>query len=426
MTVTPEGSLTQHRYWTLPSRAADSRRPEDWREELEAQLKASVKRRLIADVPVGTFMSGGVDSTTVSALASSFHPGIKAFTLGFGPEGEHLNEVDEASATARLHPMQHILKTVEVDETLRYLDEIVLCLEEPSGLPPANYVISKFVSENDVTVVLNGLGGDELFCGYGRQNLAQRWSRMRPWRHLLATLPPIGESLKKRKRLSALRDFVDCYVYDFSILHDHDKRLLFPHPLVTPNSYDLFHEFYCRTRDDSLDPIETICYCDLMNFVGNHHVYRVDQFTMRFSLEARFPFLDHELVELAFRMPSELKVVNGVGKHILREVAWRYIAPSCLDMKKKGFGLPIGEWIAGPLKPFVEDKIRSLKKRNLLASQGLDRIMREYGAGRRSHMQVWMLVSVEMWLERFIDGYRGLHAELTGSTDSFRNHGGGW
>jgi asparagine synthase (glutamine-hydrolysing) len=226
-------------------------------------------------------------------------------------------------------------------------------------------------------------------------------------------LPPVHESLKKRKRISALRDLIDCYVYAFSIFLDHDKQRLFRSLARELNTYDFFREHYPLTERNTDDPIDTMCTCDLINYIGNHHVYRTDQFTMWFSLEARFPFLDHELVELAFRMPSELKVAHGTGKYILRQVARDYIAPACLEMGKKGFSMPVGEWIRGAMKPLVSDRLSRLGKRDIFSRHAIDDIVREYYARRRSALQVWLLVSVEMWLERFIDGHRHLRAELT-------------
>ncbi len=423
MRVNHQGSLTQRRYWSVPSQDTRARKAEDWYAELDAQLKTSVKQRLIADVPVGTFMSGGIDSTTVSALASGLQPGIQAFTLGFGVEGEHLNEVAEATATAQMHPMRHVLKIVDAAETLEYLEDMVLCLEEPSSSPAPNYIISKFVREHNVTVVLNGLGGDELFCGYGREKLGRQWKRLRPWHSLLGMIPPLTQSLEKRQRISSLRDLVDCYVYHFSIFSDHEKQPLFRGLLPELNSFDFFRELYLAGRELH-DPVETVCLCDLLNYVGNHHVYRVDQFTMWFSLESRFPLLDHELVELAFRMPSELKVAHGKSKYILRQVARNYIAPACLDMRKKGFSLPVGAWIEGPLRSFVADKISRLKKRELFSPQAIDWTVTEYQTRRRSYLQLWMLVSVEMWLERFIDNHRRLRTDLIGSDHgSAEGHG---
>ncbi len=415
MKVTCKGAVTQHRYWTLPLPDPTAAQDHDWGSELEERLKASVRRRLVSDVPVGTFMSGGIDSTTVSALASGIHPGIRAFTLGFGAEGDRHDEVEQAKATARLHPMQHTVKIVTVEETIRHLDDQVLCNEEPSCTPNPTHVMSQFVREHDVTVVLNGLGGDELFCGYGRERVAGQWRRLLPWRRVLGLLPHVHESLKKRKRISALRDLMDCYVYAFSVFLEHDKQRLFGALARGLNTYDFFREVYPFRGRDTEDPIDTMCTCDLFNYIGNHQVYRTDQFTMRFSLEARFPFLDHELVELAFQMPSEMKVAHGTGKYILRQVAANHIAPSCLDMGKKGFSLPVGEWIEGAMKPLVTEKLSQLKKRDLFSPNAVDDILSKYYARRRSSLQVWLLVSLEMWLERFMDGHRRLREDLAGS-----------
>ena len=151
------------------------------------------------------------------------------------------------------------------------------------------------------------------------------------------------------------------------------------------------------------DSIEALSYMDLMNYIGNHHVHRSDQFTMAHSIEGRFPFLDHELVEAAFRIPSRLKKNGRIQKYVLKKVAGKYIAPECLTMKKKGFSLPLKQWMDGPLKSFVNEKLANLENRNEIRKGVPFRWHREYKAGNKNFGVIWHLTSLEMWFSSFID-----------------------
>ena len=402
MTIDLQGRLKKQRYWQMPVGELDYSKTEaQWVEELEQALNLAVQRRLVADVPVGVLMSGGIDSTTVTAIAAQQHPGIKAFTLTYEDEAQELPELSQAKATAHMYPLEHLIKLVRPEEMLHYLDEMVRGHEEPRCSLSPNYVISQFVAANKVKVVLNGLGGDELFGGYRRERLLKRWQRLRPWRGLLALMPQLHPKLIRAKEFSALRDIHEYYVYIFSQFSEYDKQAFFPALAQQQwNSYTQFKVTYGLEALQFGDPIEALCYCDMINYIGNHHVYRVDQFTMNFSLEGRFPMLDHELVELACRMPAQLKVNNGVGKHVLREVARGLIHPSSLAMKKKGFSLPIGLWMRSNLKSLVSDKIAALNNRGIL---DLNRLEHRLEQGRIRDRQLWFLVSLELWLEEFFD-----------------------
>jgi asparagine synthase (glutamine-hydrolysing) len=177
------------------------------------------------------------------------------------------------------------------------------------------------------------------------------------------------------------------------------------------NTPDRLHDLYVGSDLEFHDDVEAISYMNVMDYVGNHHVYRVDQFTMHFSLEARFPFLDHEVVEAAFRIPSHYKVRDHEQKYVLRRVAEQRIAPRCIEMEKKGFGLPMDRWITGPLADLVRDKLVKLAARGLFRPEEIFRRQREFEAGRGnvSHSQIWHMVAVEMWLEAFFDGVTTLH-----------------
>ena len=405
MRVRANGNITKHRYWSVPIGTQNKRmREQEATELLEDKLTTSIRRRLIADVAVGTFMSGGIDSTTISAIAANLQPGIRAFTLAFEGDVPELDEVAQAQATARMHRMDHVIHFVDPDDALQDLQSWVAGYEEPYFNLAANFVISKRVQDEGVKVVLNGLGGDELFAGY-------RWYRhINTWRILRLARPFIGRLLSLNpKAADTLRTIASASSADrfhtafFTKNSDAGLRQLFADPnLQNIRSLDFVHNLYCQDKEFA-DPVEALSYMDIMNYIGNHHVHRSDQFTMMHSIEGRFPFLDHELVEAAFSIPSHLKIRWGVQKRVLRKVAERYIAPECLSMQKKGFGLPLKQWLRGPLMNLAESKISSLGKRAEIRSDVPKQWLREYQAGRRTTTKIWHLVSLEMWFETFID-----------------------
>jgi len=404
MTVERDGRTRKGRYWQIPLDTVDTAVPEcEWLEEFERLLALAVKRRLVADVPVGVFMSGGVDSTTVSAFAADTHPGIKAFTLGYENAASH-DEVPQARATAARLPLQHIVRTVRPEETLKHLREMTLCYEEPFVTLCPNYMIAQLVSENDVKVVLNGLGGDELFCGYGREAWLRRLRLARPASGIASRFP---FSPWKRSRLGALRslkDVIDYYVFIFSLFTEREKHALLAGGQPEWSSYGTFRDLYALDSIAFRDDIQALCYLDVINYISNHHVYRIDQFTMHFSIEGRFPFLDHELIEWAFRMDSSLKVHGGVGKYILRQLAHGRIDSSCLDMKKKGFCLPMDQWMRSTLQDLVSRKAEAFKRREWVSGAMVDLILSEFRLGRMPARMAWWLVSAELWMETLIEG----------------------
>jgi asparagine synthase (glutamine-hydrolysing) len=184
---------------------------------------------------------------------------------------------------------------------------------------------------------------------------------------------------------------------------DEELRELFAGDLKTRcDSIEFVHDLYVDDIEFE-DDIEALHFMDLMNYIGNHHVHRIDQFTMAHSIEGRFPFLDHELVEAAFRIPSHLKIDGHLQKLVLREVAKKYIAPECLAMKKKGFSMPVRQWLEGPLHDIVTTKLSALALRDTINSVAVRKWYDEYQKGQRDPTKLWHLVALELWYEKFID-----------------------
>ena len=404
MRIYRNGLIEKSCYWRIPLGLQDSRMSENEAIELlESHLQRAVSLRLVADVPVGTFMSGGVDSTLISSIAAQQHPGIKAFTLGYMDDAPELDEVDQAQATAQMYDIEHIVKRVDPTQSFQDLTQWIRGYEEPFYSLAANYEISKLAKESGVTVVLNGLGGDELFAGYG-------WYKYHgfphtKWLHLLSKrmnwLP--SSKLRKVSSLLGARSVDRIHTIITGIANDSELcKLLNPSLCPTLEISDIVHSLYANNVT-FFDSLEAMSYMDMMNYIGNHHVHRVDQFTMAHSIEGRFPFLDHELVEAAYRIPSHLKIRKKQHKYILRRVAEKYIAPECLSMKKKGFTLPLAQWMHGPLKELVDCSLDKLSQRPEIQSDTVRKWHNEYIHGSLSPYRIWHLVSLELWFEQFID-----------------------
>ncbi len=405
MRVHSDGSIRKERYWTIPVGTQNhSMSEDDAAHLLEEQLTTSIRLRLVADVPVGTFMSGGIDSTTISAIASTVHPGIKAFTLAYEDNAAEMNEVDQARATAAMHPMRHIIHQVKYKYLLDNLDEVVSCYEEPAFGLAANFTIARIVRNNNVTVVLNGLGGDELFSGYSYYRWAKRWKILN---HASEIFALIGKLVAKRNpKLSTLLEtkrFEYLHTILFSKINEIDRKLLFGKSFQQNfDTLEWIHNKYVGDIEFE-DAMEAMSYLDIVNYIGNHHVHRLDQFSMACSVEARLPLLDHNLIKVAFKIPSELKIKKGKQKYILRKVARKYIARSCLEMPKKGFGMPLAQWVSAELKSFVYVKVKLLQKRQVFNSDQINRWITEYENKKRPAAHIWHLVLVQLWFEKFID-----------------------
>ncbi len=406
MLIDARGRVQTRRYWSIPVCTQDHTMSEtDTIELLEEQLSASIQRRLIADVPVGTFMSGGIDSTTIAAIASGHHPGIKAITLAFEDAAPELDEVSQAAATARMHNMQHIVHRVDPDVALDDLDLWIDGYEEPCYTVSANHVISGVVKKHGIKVILNGLGGDELFAGYHWYRKIAYWNTARKLRSVLQPLSPALRGrwliLARASRISSADRF---HSFMFSRFSTQEIRALFGISASCDwDSIETVHQLYADGVEFE-DDIEAVSYMDLMNYIGNHHVHRTDQFTMMHSIEGRFPFLDHELIEAAFRIPSKFKLKGNIQKYVLRQVAKQHIAPECLSMKKKGFSLPLRQWVNGPLENLVARKLSLLKNRDTVCADTITTWEAEYKRGTRRASKIWHLAALEMWYERFIDG----------------------
>ena len=357
-------------------------------ERLEATLAEAICGQAVADVPVGAFLSGGIDSSTVVGLYQKYSQGtVRTFSIGF--EEEAFNEAHHAKAVARHFGTEHHERYVTVKETQDVIPLLPRMYDEPfadsSQIP--THLVSRFAREQ-VTVALSGDGGDELFGGYNRHfmvpRLWQRLSRVPPparrliggqlgrlpattWNRLgravpgLERRPHFGTKIQKGLRLAGSARGLDDIYNSFL-----DAWSFEPSPVLGTEAASVDLNFDMNVSPDASGAVRMM-YTDAVTYLPDDILCKVDRAAMAVSLETRVPFLDHRVAELAARIPVSMKIRNGKGKHILRRLLYREAPQPLFKRPKAGFGIPVGEWIRGPMRPWAED----LLDRSRLRQQGM-------------------------------------------------------
>lgn len=383
-------------------------------ERLETTLAEAIGGQSVADVPVGAFLSGGIDSSTVVALYQKYSSQpVRTFSIGFEEAG--FNEAEYAKAVAAHFGTVHNERYVTVREAREVIPLLPAMYDEPfadsSQIP--TYLVSRFAREQ-VTVALSGDGGDELFAGYNRHFAAPRlWRRLqmlpRPVRGLIGTplsqLPPgvwnlapgkrqphFGAKMQKALRIAgSARSFDDVYN---SFL---DEWSFEASPVLgadgVGSGFDL---------DVAAGAPETVrmMYCDAVSYLPDDILCKVDRASMAVSLESRVPFLDHRVAELAARIPVSMKVRGGKGKHILRELLYREAPRALFERPKAGFAVPVGDWIKGALRPWAEDLLdpRRMAQEGYFDTARVQRRWQEHLSGRRDATPaLWAVLMFQAW-----------------------------
>lgn len=431
------GSLEIRRWWSL-SRTIESAAGSPFRDEresvsaLEESLTEAIKIQAVADVPLGAFLSGGVDSSCIVALLrrQSNRP-VKTFTIGFDEAG--YDESPFAAAVAKHLETEHHEMRVTARTALEIVPQLPWMYDEPfadsSQVP--THLVCKAAREH-VTVALSGDAGDELFGGYNRYFWGDRiWSRLSwipfPIRRQLGLMLQrtpttaldilgmpiaslasrgvgairIGEKLHKLgARLEHVKTMADLYR---SLVSEWDD----PASLILNDGSLDVHE-PASLIDDPLPTIGVqqsplpMMYQDAMSYLADDILCKVDRAAMAVGLETRVPFLDHRVIETAWRMPLDVKIRAGVGKWALRQVLYKHVPKELIERPKAGFAMPIGQWLRGPLKPWAEELISSarLSKDGFFRPAPIRKKWAEHISGRADHTpSLWTILMFQAWLE---------------------------
>lgn len=410
-----EGRVTVEKYWDFHYETVEVKSEEDYLDELRARLDDAVRARLVADVPLGAFLSGGIDSSAVVGLMSrAMNQPVKTFSIGF--EEDTYNELKYARLAAKHFGTDHH-EFIVTPDICDVVDELVWHFDEPfadsSAIP--TYMVSKLAREH-VTVVLSGDGGDELFAGYTRyqvdrkrRNFAHlpRLVREKMMRTVSANLPHGAWGRNYLRNVSL--DPIDRYIDSISIFTELNKQSLFTADLKKklrqePLGAAMFRDYASGINTgNSVDPL---LYLDSKTYLPGDILTKVDRMSMAVSLEARVPLLDHKLIEFVTRIPASLKMKGLETKHIFKRAMRGLVPNEILERPKQGFGVPIDEWINRQLRRRIHDTLteRRTLERGLFDPKYVNLLLEEHERGRRDHAPaLWSLLMLELWHRTFVD-----------------------
>ena len=408
------------RYWQLPepqpARAVAN--PTDLQHELVAHLEEAVRLRLIADVPLGAFLSGGIDSSSVVAMMARVGGGrVRTFSIGFADKA--YDETRYARMVAERYGTEHEEFVVEPD-AVTILPRLVWHYGEPFADPSAvpTYYVAE-MARRHVTVALNGDGGDEAFLGYARYRAMRhlaRLDRMPDWGRAglarLLGLAPGG--LQRRLRLPQIRQVLEAsaaepqrrYAPTIVFFGDRDKHDGYGAAMrgqLGRSTLDLLAPYFAAS--DTL--VGGANRADLHTYLPDDLNVKVDVASMAHGLETRSPLLDHVLIEWAARLPDSLKLAGGTGKALLKAAMEPYLPRAILHRRKMGFGIPIDRWLRGELRTLAYDTLLSqpARERGVMRPDYVRRLLDQHCAGERNHhTRLWALLMLELWFRMWIDG----------------------
>lgn len=413
LVASPGRDLRIERYWE-PRFTPDFKRSEAaTAERLRELLEESVRMHLMSDVPLGAFLSGGLDSSSVVAtMARLMDKPVETFCIGFSEPA--FDERPFARRVARELGTNHHELLVEPD-ALRFIDDLAWHLDEPLGDASAipTYVVSRLASEH-VKVVLSGDGGDELFGGYDKYRVEQRERHRdpftRPFASVLAAIAaalPEGATGRRFLHHHSLRGserYLDAGTV-FSIeaqrqlLHDDVLSMM----QIDEPGREAVERLRRHTNGHWLSPLQRH---DLEGYLPLDILTKVDRMSMACSLETRVPLLDHVLVEFIATIPNEQHLSNATGKAVFKRAMRGILPDEIIDRRKQGFGVPLAHWFRGELGGFLRDVLLSetSKGRGIFRPHYVEKLIRMHEAGRDLNMQLWTLVSFELWCRTFLDG----------------------
>jgi asparagine synthase (glutamine-hydrolysing) len=403
------------RYWHLPEPGdADGRDDAYWLDRVDDALRTAVRRQLVSDVPLGAFLSGGVDSSLITAAMGD------AVTFSIGFEDPTYNELEHSTRVARHLGVRHVTEIIDAD-ALDLFDHLMHFMDDPIGDSSIfpTYLVSRLARQH-VTVSLSGDGGDELFGGYETylaQGMARRYDALpRVVRKGVIELA-IGllRPTRAKKGLvnKAIR-FVEGVQQDQRAGHARWRlfmsdalklRIFTPEALAEMSLPITAHieELFSTTRNR--EPLAQSLYVDTFSYLADNILTKLDRMSMAVSLESRVPFLDREIVEIAFQVPDHLKIRNGISKWILKQIAERYVPSTAVYRPKEGFSVPLKHWLSEGYRGLLDELLdaQRIQAEGIFNHAEVQRLKHEHLSGRRNHShQLWTIMMFQAWQDRWL------------------------
>lgn len=413
LSIDAKQNIEKHAYWSIEKSIKETQKStniEQLTEEFDALITDAVQQRLVSDVPLGCFLSGGVDSATVAAKMQSLsHNPIKTFSIGF--EDKAFNEAPQAKKIAAFLGTDHTETILTTDTCLKITKNIHKVYDEPFGdssqIP--TLLVSK-VAREKVTVALSGDGGDEVFGGYNRYRAVQKlWPLLsktplplrKGAKETLAWLAPLlGHNLAK----SLLRTEGDLkqVLQKLSSVLATQSIEEFYRTLTTQQSVskDICLPVNNQKSFDHLEAFENFQYWDFIDYLPNDILTKVDRASMHAGLEARVPLLDHRIVEKSWQLPAHAKIYKGETKWILRRILERHVPASISEGPKRGFAIPLSDWLKGPLKTWAQEILYT--KNDFINMQEIERLWESHQSGAQNHaQQIWTFLNFNLWYQDY-------------------------
>lgn len=400
------------RYWDIRFEPDYSRTEQQWKEEMEQLLSETVKMHMISDVPLGAFLSGGIDSSSVVALmAKNSNRPVKTFSIGF--KEEKFNELVYAREVAQMYQTEHHEQIVE-PASISLLPDLVNAYDEPfadaSAIP--TYYVSKIAREN-VTVALSGDGGDELFAGYNIYKYLRKLHE-HPlnssipgfnklfWGSVYKMIPWTMKGKGAAYFLSRSEKYMGAFLSSWNI-DERKKLFLSDHDSIDSRQASELFKKSVMEQGSKYDFITNLQYLDLQTYMVDDVLTKVDRASMMNSLEVRVPLLDHKVAELSFRIPWNLKYHESGQKYIFKQTMKPHLPASILQHPKQGFGVPLSYWFKDDLKQYINDTLVSSTPR-LAEYLNLDFVRKtvnsNHNAMRDFSGRIWQLIVFEEWLRK--------------------------
>ena len=395
-------------YWDLASKfSADVLSDEaEATNKLDTLLSKSVEKRLMSDVPFGTFLSGGIDSSLVTALASKASTErLKTFSIGF--DSKKHNEIEFARNVAEHLGTDHHEYMVTEKDALNLVEQLIPQYDEPysdsSAIP--TMLVSK-MARQEVTMTLSGDGGDELFMGYGAYNWANRLANpaIRAFRKPIATALSFGNDHKKRAGKVfdySSTDNVQAHIFSQEQYMFSNKEI--SALLHSNNDSNLIYLTQDSRIKRTLSPAEKQAFFDMEFYLKDDLLTKVDRASMRYSLESRVPLLDHEVIEFAVNLDEGLKINNGTSKYLLKQVLYKYVPKELFDRPKWGFSVPLSTWLQTDLSYLIDENLNqeTVETTGLINWTSVQELLNKYRAGQdHLYNRVWLLILLHKWMKQ--------------------------
>lgn len=403
-----EDQVHENSYWQLSDFRLSNEPEKTILADIDQLLEAAVEMRMVADVPVGAFLSGGIDSSLLVAMMRKHHDNVQTFTIGFDASKGY-DETKDAKAVAKYLGVKNTCFTLTENELMEVLPRLASYYDEPFADAAAFplYCLSEF-TKSSAKVILSGDGGDELFAGYGRYKNAARYSKLAKLSKVVPqSFSPLFDGISKitgKKHLSGIGavDYFDLYQRSFEIISSEEREALL---LDCPDNSSVFSEDY-RTRGNyytvhgGTDLVNQMEFMDLGTRLVESFLQKTDRAMMAQSIEGRLPFLDHRLVEYAMKIPSSLKIKGGETKYLLKRILESYLPQDLIYKPKHGFNVPLEEWVVTKFFPYLEEILldRQCLDRGIFKEQYIIKMLAETKAGKVTYTRkLWLLLNFELW-----------------------------